>query len=186
LDACFQILNATIAEARDPQSRTGTYMPVSIRTLRATGQRGVGRWSHALLTGDGMPGGTWLEADVCLLDEAGDVLVEARGVRIESIPGSTVGRARAEADEWFYELQWQLVEPADQTPWPVTPGAKARGTWLVFADGGGLGESLRALLTRCGEECVLVLPGEVRAFDLGASARPDPPTTSSDSCGPSG
>ena len=58
----------------------------------------------------------------------------------------------------LYELEWQpaaQLEPTlegSQETWP--------GSWLIFADLGGVGQALAELLERQGERCVLVSQGE--------------------------
>jgi amino acid adenylation domain-containing protein len=61
--------------------------------------------------------------------------------------------------DWLYEVQWQ-ARPRDEhqagQPAAVEPEAF---TWLIFADGGGVGQSLAARLKAQGHSCILVYPG---------------------------
>jgi len=62
--------------------------------------------------------------------------------------------------DWLYELKWQpkalLSGQGDAEP---TQSVR-RGTWLIFADRGGIGQQLAGLLGQRGERCVLVSPSE--------------------------
>ncbi|MDZ7275819.1 MAG: SDR family NAD(P)-dependent oxidoreductase, partial [candidate division KSB1 bacterium] len=57
-------------------------------------------------------------------------------------------------EEWLFELTWQPQTLAPQLR-PSQPG-----TWLIFADQGGLGFILKARLEQAGHSCLVVLPGE--------------------------
>ncbi|MEW6234619.1 MAG: type I polyketide synthase [Candidatus Omnitrophota bacterium] len=48
-----------------------------------------------------------------------------------------------------------------QAPGKAAPAAKARGTWLLFADAQGLAKQIAALIEEKGENSVLVYPGAV-------------------------
>ena len=55
--------------------------------------------------------------------------------------------------DWLYEIQWQ----SRPRPSAVAPPA---GSWLIFADGGGMGEALAYHLNESGNFCVPVYAGE--------------------------
>ncbi|HWE61389.1 MAG TPA: type I polyketide synthase, partial [Chloroflexota bacterium] len=59
---------------------------------------------------------------------------------------------------WLYDVQWQ---PQDlPTGEGAAPLARHRGrTWLIFADTGGVGQALTAVLRQRGERCALVWAG---------------------------
>jgi acyl transferase domain-containing protein/phospholipid N-methyltransferase len=59
-------------------------------------------------------------------------------------------------NNWLYELKWQsqaLLEGKRSE-------SNYQGTWLIFADRGGVGQHLAGLLAQRGEKPVLVFPGE--------------------------
>jgi len=94
-----------------------------------------------------------------LLDEAGRMAVEIRGLRFEYL-GEDTRRAPVDSpDDWLYEFQWKPSELAAEKPSATPSGA----SWLIFADSGGVGESLSALLEAKGERSILVSPGD--SFD---------------------
>ncbi len=59
-------------------------------------------------------------------------------------------------DDWLYEFQWQPKERAAGKP----SAPASRASWLIFADSGGVGDALSALLEARGERSVLVARGE--------------------------
>jgi NAD(P)-dependent dehydrogenase (short-subunit alcohol dehydrogenase family)/acyl carrier protein len=94
--------------------------------------------------------------NVQLLDEAGHVAVEIRGLRFEYLGDEARRAAGDQLDDWLYEFQWQAKEraagkhsaPADQA------------SWLIFTDNDGTGDALSALLEARGERCILIARGE--------------------------
>nr|CBD77732.1 polyketide synthase [Chondromyces crocatus] len=55
-------------------------------------------------------------------------------------------------EDWFYEAQW---EPRPRRG-DVVAAPSGNAPWILFADQGGVGQALEALLTQSGEPCVLV------------------------------
>jgi acyl transferase domain-containing protein/acyl carrier protein len=69
-------------------------------------------------------------------------------------------------EELLYEIAWQPApgaEPAAQEP-------EAKRTWLVFADGGGVGDGLASRVARRGSRCIRLVPGAAYSFDGRESA----------------
>ncbi|HEX8145175.1 MAG TPA: beta-ketoacyl synthase N-terminal-like domain-containing protein [Pyrinomonadaceae bacterium] len=89
----------------------------------------------------------------------------------KSIDSDLEHTASQNMDDWLYKLEWQLRAREE--------GAHAsnhsqQGAWLIFADGGGVGESLAARLNEHGESSVLLFPGEryERLDGVGFRVRP--------------
>src|SRR5262249_8929341 len=113
------------------------------------------QWSHASLRSKAETMAEVLKGDVYLLDEAGHVVVEARGLRLQRLNRD----AQQKLDDWLYTVQWQPeAHPYQEHPSDPVPSAQA-GSWLIFADSNGVGQELRLLLQEHGESCVLVTPG---------------------------
>ncbi len=75
-------------------------------------------------------------------------------------------------DDWLYEFVWQPKELAAEN----SDAPAGRASWLIFADSGGVGDALSALLEARGERSILVAAGElVRAN--GRRALSHPPRT---------
>ncbi len=98
--------------------------------------------------------------EALLLDEAGRVAVEIKGLRFEYLGEDTQRASGDDRDDWLYEFQWRRKDMAAGIPSGLTGGA----SWVIFADSGGVGNALSALLEAQGERTILVVPGEsVRA-----------------------
>lgn len=65
----------------------------------------------------------------------------------------------ASIKDWLYEVEW-LLQPRQLTISPEKNGFHHPGSWLIFADMGGLGQTLANLLRDRGHPCILVYPGD--------------------------
>jgi phthiocerol/phenolphthiocerol synthesis type-I polyketide synthase C len=159
LDACFQVLAATLPP-RNGRSRD-TYLPVGVSELRNRGTFLNGIWCHALLRPGPDPEPDIIEGDVFLLREDGQVVVAVRGLRLQRIPDAGLaGPATGATDihDVLYELRWQpatLAAPDQDAP----SGPAEVGSWLIFSDGGTTSDTLPHLLEQHSQTCVLVEPG---------------------------
>ena len=66
--------------------------------------------------------------------------------------------------DWLYEIEWQSKESRTSNV-KRQNGSKSSlngepGTWLIFADLGGVGQTLAQLLREQGHNCILVYPGD--------------------------
>ena len=120
-------------------------MPTHIDEIRVDSSHGSNLWTHANLQA---PDANSIKGDVRLLDETGKVAVEIVGLRFDSIGRTT------NLDDWLYEFQWRLKEPL-----AVSAPADS-GTWMIFADSGGVGEKLAAQIRNRGERSIVVSHGE--------------------------
>ncbi len=104
LDACWQ---ATIGVL--PQTHDGSgaiVLPVEVEQVRVHGRLGRELWSHARLVEKNRQG---VVSDVRVFNEAGQLLVEVRGLYCQFIAGTGSDQS---VDELLYEYQWQL-KPRD-------------------------------------------------------------------------
>jgi natural product biosynthesis luciferase-like monooxygenase protein len=146
LDSSLLILGA-LAPRR--QGGRLVALPTGMRRMRIHAPpRGV-LFSHVVRTSP--PGGSVLEGDVRILDEAGQLLAEVSGMRIQLMeqPGADADAV----DSLTYGLEWQ------PRPVPEKEDAAAPGTWWVFLDGRGVGKALAARLEARGEQVVGITPG---------------------------
>jgi acyl transferase domain-containing protein/acyl carrier protein len=176
VDACLQTLAAALATESAEAAPSQLYVPTHIDELRMLRQRGARLCSHAQLrerTADSASG------EVRLMDDAGQVAVEIRGLRFVRLDGdaprpiadnphdSVDSNDPRDPDNWLYELQWQLkgrVEEPTAAPNGINPGIYPKinpspGSWLIFADNGGVGTALAARMQAAGESSVLVTRG---------------------------
>jgi len=96
LDACFQVLLGTVPEK-------ATYLPVQIKRFRVYSPPGTQVWSYARLVEQNE---RRLKADIQLLDESGNVLVEIQGLCCKSLRNAR--EDVAEKEDYLYEYQWEL------------------------------------------------------------------------------
>jgi acyl transferase domain-containing protein/acyl carrier protein len=186
LDACFQVLAATFTG--DDAEEGEIYLPVRLGELRLLGDPATGVWSHALMR-SGVGEGTTdaLEGDVFLLDDAGRVILEARGLRLQALNAGPQQAAPEDLDDLLYEVRWRALDSPSQEGLPAPEG---EGSWLVFADGGGYWRGLRELLMEHGERCVVVSPGEAYrereacSYELRAASLEDFKRLLADALGP--
>ncbi|HEY6186970.1 MAG TPA: MupA/Atu3671 family FMN-dependent luciferase-like monooxygenase [Pyrinomonadaceae bacterium] len=91
LDACFDLLAATLPSGGEP---TTQYLPQGFRSLQVHARPTGKVWSHALL--GSVDAGGLLEGDVRILDESGNaVLVEVLGLQMQQVNQSTLARLDA-------------------------------------------------------------------------------------------
>jgi acyl transferase domain-containing protein/acyl carrier protein len=160
LDACFQVLEASVPRGAIENGAKGdTFLPVGLRSMTLYDRPDRGVWGYASLRLDDSNADV-LEGDVLLLDESGQVLLEALGLRIQRL-GLEIGQSLVEdPGDWLYEIQWQ------PKPMPHEPQAVEKllpsspGSWLIFADDSGYGRTLAARLNEHGQKCYLVTPGQ--------------------------
>ena len=151
IDACFQTLGASIAAQAMTDGERGTYMPTHISEVRVHSGHGSYLWSHARLQ-ELDPNS--VNSNVRLLDDTGCVAVELAGLRFDNI-GRYLKTTDENLDDWLYEFQWQIKERSN--PPPATEGA---GNWLIFADDGGVGETLELLIKAQGGGGIVVTRAE--------------------------
>ncbi|HEY4181377.1 MAG TPA: SDR family NAD(P)-dependent oxidoreductase [Kofleriaceae bacterium] len=137
LTAAWQMIGAV--------SSGGRCTPIEIAALTISQRNARGAWLY-VRWGSAEADGT-RTAELVVLDERGQTIAEARGVKLE------VARTLANdaLDRWLYTVAWR---DAVRNTKP-----DARGPWLVFADRGGVGASLGAALAAAGQRVVMVEAG---------------------------
>jgi acyl transferase domain-containing protein/acyl carrier protein len=157
LDAGLQIMGAAVAAEATQNGNQGIFMPTRIDQIRVCGRPGQHLWSNARVQerdADTVTG------DLRLLDEAERVAVEILGLRFEYLGDDPQRAVETDLDDWLYELQWQPKERADGPVATESSSTASRGSWLIFADSGGVGDALAALLEAQGQRSILVSRGE--------------------------
>ncbi|CAI7975413.1 phthiocerol/phenolphthiocerol synthesis type-I polyketide synthase C [Frankia sp. Hr75.2] len=174
LDAGFQLLAALPAD-HAAGAPADAYVPVGIRSMRVRQRGATARWAIARRD-DALPPGPAdaaavaglaaaagprgsagsadadsVEGSVTLLGEHGDVIAEVRGLRARRL--ETGSSRRPDPRDYMFRVEWRHA-PGDG----ATEAAGRAGTWLIFADSGGVADSVRAALTARGHRCVLVRP----------------------------
>lgn len=158
LDACFQTMGAAIGALGTANDKPGaTYMPTHIDEIRIHSGTGRELWSHAFLQERGADSVT---GTVRLLDRTGRLAAEILGLRYDNIVHDTRRASAEKLDDWLYEIQWQLRERSRIQPAPEQSAPARQSNWLIFADRGGVGEALGALINARGDRSILVTCGE--------------------------
>jgi acyl transferase domain-containing protein/acyl carrier protein len=166
LDACLQVAGAAVATEATASGKQTIFMPTHMDEIRIHGRPGPHLWSYAHLR---ERNADTVNIEVRVLDEAGQAAVEIVGLRFESLGGHTQGAIETSREEnirlenisdWLYEFQWQLKQRADEPLGPEPSAQANRGSWLIFADRGGVGEALAALLEAQGARSILVSRGD--------------------------
>jgi acyl transferase domain-containing protein/acyl carrier protein len=157
VDACFQTLAADLAAEATENDQPRTYMPTHVDEIRIHGRPGSHLWSYARLEerdADSVKG------QVLLFDEAGHAAMEILGLRFDDIGRDARRAAGQNLNDWLYEFQWRLRERPNEQPASESSAPAIRGGWLIFADRGGIGEALAALVNAQGDRSILVTRGD--------------------------
>ncbi|MBZ0285294.1 MAG: type I polyketide synthase [Anaerolineae bacterium] len=113
LDACLQAVGVALPE--------GTYLPLSLESLRLYHTAETGLWSHVTVRPINNP--EVVTADVQLLAEDGHLIGEIQGIAFKRIAaGST-----ASIDDWLYEVAWR-EKPLEASNIDIA------GRWLLLAN----------------------------------------------------
>lgn len=152
LDSCFQALAATL-----PMDQRDSYLPVGLERLRLYQRPGCAVWAYARLRDDAAPQAEVLKGDLAVLDQEGQVLLQATGLsmkRLSHEKSATCDKPRVE--RWLYDLEWK----PGRRPQLASPSQPSRGRWIVFSDEGATAHQLISALESNGESCVIVSAGE--------------------------
>jgi acyl transferase domain-containing protein len=173
LDACFQVFGGLLPRNGGPESAR-TYVPVSLSRLRFYGGPPADHplWSYARLR-HGAQGDGYLEADLLLLDEEGQLLLEADGLQLRRLEQDQPQTSESLTD-CFYRLQWQLQQAPSRHHDQLQSPRSTHGRWLIFADTQGAGQQLSVLFEAAGQSCVTVWRGETYEKTLSRQYRLDP------------
>nr|WP_308124212.1 sulfolipid-1 biosynthesis phthioceranic/hydroxyphthioceranic acid synthase [Mycolicibacterium xanthum] len=149
LDACFQTVGAHLLA---DGGQNGTLMlPLTVGSLRRFGSGRDARYCHATIT---KADANEIEADLEILDAAGDVVLEVAGLRM--------GTGTTKAGERERVLAERLLTVGWEQRQPSTGATAGTGEWLVVTvgDTGELGSGLPDALTAAGARCRVVRPGD--------------------------
>ncbi|MGK7875559.1 MAG: type I polyketide synthase [Xenococcaceae cyanobacterium] len=150
LEACHQVLLATILDEMLSTNESVLYLPVGFRNFQIYEQTSNEVWSYGKLL---IPTNAVIEGDVRLFDRNGKLLVEVSGLQMQRVERQNHQTRIQDKDaDWFYELQWQPQPLLKSQPSPMGEP----GSWIVFADRLGIGETLAKLLEARGETCFVV------------------------------
>jgi acyl transferase domain-containing protein/aryl carrier-like protein len=153
IDGALQVLLVAAAT-----TATEPYLPVSIERVRVFA-RPVEQMHVAaeIVEADDQH----IVSNLRMLNPDGDVLVEIEGFRARSLETSA-GLSPQRIDRGLYELTWQATPRTEAAPTEDDTGADDNhGTWLVFADQGGVADALTRQIAERGRWAVTVSHGNV-------------------------
>ncbi|WAM23066.1 type I polyketide synthase [Myxococcus sp. NMCA1] len=147
LDPCLQAMVSWL-----PEDDTRLYLPMGCRSIQLSTppEPHAPLWCHARIRARTAH---TLECDITLLDGEGRVSARLTGVECAALADREESVPRPAFYDWTYTHAFEAT--AEELP------AKSQGTWLVFADQGGIGAELTRELQRTGiQDLVLVTRGE--------------------------
>ena len=154
-DACGQLLAATLPPPTEGEGGRGAFVGGGIEEARLYRPfDGRTLWAHGSVrpaTGDGHV----LTGDIRVVDDDGSLVLEMIGVRYWYLEG---GRSAPDPAEWLYGLEWEPVERS--APAVVGATGPVAGTWLVLADGTGVGDHLIKQLSERGARVIRMAAGD--------------------------
>ncbi|AUX47811.1 6-deoxyerythronolide-B synthase [Sorangium cellulosum] len=153
LDACFQVISGLIDASSAPGGEAALVL-TALGRARVLRRPGRGLWSHARLEPARGGDAGELAADLRLIDDDGETVLEAEGVRIRRIfPHAPAGRRGVAG--WLYGVAWRREDPAQGAPLALPPGA-----WVLLVDRRGTGAALSSWLRERGQRCVQIVAGD--------------------------
>ncbi|AGA26414.1 type I polyketide synthase [Singulisphaera acidiphila] len=144
LDACLQVVIP--ADGDFDRRDGGLYLPWAIEQVQFFLRPGRHVWAHARLL-EKTPRQSLAEVDI--YDEEGRLAVRLRGLQSRRV----MRGLEDSLDDMLFAYQWQ-PQPLPEASPPAAPGS-----WLIFADEGGLGARLAERLRARGDECILTTVG---------------------------
>ena len=145
-DAALQVL-ITLSEGSGE-----TWLPVAAEEMRSYRPAGNRLWSLVRMTGSDEK---TLSADISLFDGSGAPIAEIKGFTAGRVAPETIRRHFKKQPDDLYEVTWRAL-PSDVAE---SPAKEKSESWLIFADGGGVGEELAGRLETVGDTCILVRAG---------------------------
>ena len=154
VDSCFQLLAATVATEEKE-----TFVPFSIEKFGFyQSPKSSKLWCHARLRLVEESEAEKLIADIRLFEQTGEVIAEVTGFEGKQVTRESLLRSlKKDVGDWFYQIVWQ---PQSRENNSESLQTQALGSWLIFADKGGIGLKLAKILEERGNRCVLVFSGQ--------------------------
>jgi NAD(P)-dependent dehydrogenase (short-subunit alcohol dehydrogenase family)/acyl carrier protein len=133
LDAAFQVVTATLPLHEGSGTGDDTFLPVRLGRVRQLARPGRQVWVHAILRSEVNLNAESHRADVFLLNEEGETIVEIRDLLLLPLTAGHAGQQSP--SDWAYKLAWQpdLQQPVEQ---PLDGG------WLILDSEVGHGDML--------------------------------------------
>ena len=152
LDSCFQ---SSLFAALVPTVAGGDhlYIPAGLDRIEVYGRATGSLWCRCTVRKTKPSIAT---ADISVYGEAGELVARITGLRARRVPKALLGE-RVLRENWFYQIDW-VRQPLP----PLPQRGRAGESYVIFADGGGVGDSLARRLEAEGHRCARIYAGEKR------------------------
>lgn len=133
-------------------------LPVAFQSVQIFARPEGPVWSRARINSDKKPTRKMVVLDLDIIDDDGVLIARVEKLRLHRVNRKMLLRnLQEELEGWLYEEAWQR-KPRDGAS---SLGETDRpGSWLIFADSGGLGERLAKRLEELQQRCVLIRQGD--------------------------
>src|SRR5215472_4455485 len=150
LDACLHAYPLVLNGAEKIRSdRHSSYLPISLAEFRCY-QDGIDKaWVHTTLRS--VEKDDTQVVDIRIYDMAERPVAELEGLAVRLLPLDKVVPTRAGTDDVFYRASWQKSPRVAASAQDCAPAS-----WVIFADGKGVGAALANRLEAAGHHCHLV------------------------------
>ena len=169
LDACFQAAAQATVPGADDGADDEVLLPVGIECVRVIRDTPSTVWSHARLQAASDHEARTFVMDLAIFDQDGKAVGSVVGFKVKRVQRSTLdGGLQAGGKDWLFEIQWREMPPSKTVATEGRNPLNRPGTWLIFTDEQGVGETLRTQLAKLGQKSVLAKPGSA-FLSLGAN-----------------
>jgi acyl transferase domain-containing protein/acyl carrier protein len=150
IDGCLQPILAALPDGDARRHRS--YLPQSVRRLHAIRAAAGAVSSHVVIRQNPEARDSRIVADVRVMDQAGMLVAQLDGVAFsEVLQAADRKPAAREPAAITYAMAWE-TGAMDAS----TAAVNARGAWLLFMDGQGVGEAFARALETAGQPCVRI------------------------------
>ncbi|HWO22760.1 MAG TPA: amino acid adenylation domain-containing protein [Kofleriaceae bacterium] len=155
--ALLQAIYAAVPVAQLAGAAGDTFVPTGIGRFRMLAPLRERVWCHARLQPATESNTDVFVADLRILDEAGETLIEGDGIRFQRLGGSLAAGGDHDPAQWHYDVAWQPLESRlGRSSTPPT----ATGTWIIFIDRSGRGRELVDALEAASGTCLCIEAGD--------------------------
>ncbi len=154
LDACFQVFLGVLEFAEDVEA-PGMYLPVFIDELRFYNKPGNDSWCHAKIY-EQSP--IHIKGDIQLFDTMGNILVEIKGFKCQSLEKLEEG-VFSQMRDTLFGYRW-IHDKGDTGKKDFPEKSKQESSaWIIFADKNKIGDKISDKLKEIDEIPVMIFPG---------------------------
>ncbi|BCL78231.1 polyketide synthase [Ktedonobacteria bacterium brp13] len=168
LDACLQTVVAALSQDTNGEdTQRGPLIPISIEHLALYQHAYTDLWSRVWIQEEERQVQEKMAATQTyrlaweVYDEAGQLMLEASGIRIQHLVSAKPAVSEENMHDWLYEMHWEALQTANiLSPKQQTAYSDEQGGWLIFADQSGIGQQVAEQLQNAGHTIALVYIGQ--------------------------